>query len=77
MSPLIAAAGGDAAVAFIEIGAVALVLSVLARLAGRLGITAIPLYLLAGPTSTTEVLDRAAAPKAQEGKAPMSAASRP
>jgi CPA2 family monovalent cation:H+ antiporter-2 len=34
--------------AFIEIGAVALVLSVLARVAGRLGITAIPLYLLAG-----------------------------
>ena len=38
----------DPAVAFIEIGAVALVLSVLARLAGRLGITAVPLYLLAG-----------------------------
>jgi CPA2 family monovalent cation:H+ antiporter-2 len=48
VSPLIAAARGDAAVAFIEIGAVALVLSVLARLAGRFGITAIPLYLLAG-----------------------------
>jgi len=38
----------DPAVAFIEIGAVALVLSVLARVAGRLGITAVPLYLLAG-----------------------------
>jgi len=48
VSALIAAASGDAALAFIEIGAVALVLSVLARLAGRLGITAIPLYLLAG-----------------------------
>jgi len=48
VSSLIAAASGDAAVAFIEIGAVALVLSVLARLAGRFGITAIPLYLLAG-----------------------------
>ena len=48
MSPLLAAAGGEAALAFIEIGAVALVLSVLARLAGRLGITAIPLYLIAG-----------------------------
>lgn len=48
MTLLVAAAGGDAALAFIEIGAVALVLSVLARLAGRLGITAIPLYLLAG-----------------------------
>jgi len=46
--PLVAAASGDTALAFIEIGAVALVLSVLARLAGRLGITAIPLYLLAG-----------------------------
>ena len=48
MIPLIAAVGDDAALAFIEIGAVALVLSVLARVAGRLGITAIPLYLLAG-----------------------------
>jgi CPA2 family monovalent cation:H+ antiporter-2 len=45
---VLAAAGGDSAVAFIEIGAVALALSLLARLAGRLGITAIPLYLLAG-----------------------------
>ncbi|MDP9442609.1 MAG: cation:proton antiporter [Actinomycetota bacterium] len=43
-----AAVSGDAAVVFIEIGAVALALSVLARLAGRLGITAIPFYLLAG-----------------------------
>ena len=43
-----AAAGGDAALAFIELGAVALVLAVLARIAARLGITAIPLYLLAG-----------------------------
>lgn len=48
MTPILAAASGDAALAFIEIGAVALVLSVLARVAGRLGITAIPLYLLAG-----------------------------
>jgi CPA2 family monovalent cation:H+ antiporter-2 len=48
VTPVIAAAGGDAALAFIEIGAVALVLSVLARVASRLGITAIPLYLLAG-----------------------------
>ncbi|MGH9138842.1 MAG: cation:proton antiporter [Acidimicrobiales bacterium] len=45
---MLAATSGDAAVAFIEIGAVALVLSVLARLAGRLGMTAIPLYLIAG-----------------------------
>lgn len=48
MSTVVAASGGDASLAFIEIGAVALGLSVLARLAGRLGITAIPLYLLAG-----------------------------
>jgi CPA2 family monovalent cation:H+ antiporter-2 len=45
---VVAAASGDAALAFIEIGAVALVLSALARLSSRLGITAIPLYLLAG-----------------------------
>ena len=44
----IAAASGDAALVFIEIGAVALVLAVLARLAARVGITAIPLYLLVG-----------------------------
>jgi CPA2 family monovalent cation:H+ antiporter-2 len=44
----LAAASPDAAVAFIEIGAVAVVLAALARLAGRLGITAIPLYVLAG-----------------------------
>ena len=48
MTSVLAAPSGDAAIAFIEIGAVALVLSILARLAGRLGITAIPLYLLAG-----------------------------
>ena len=48
MNPLLAAARNDAALAFIEIGAVALALSVLARLAARLGITAIPLYLIAG-----------------------------
>jgi CPA2 family monovalent cation:H+ antiporter-2 len=45
---LAAAAGEDAALVFVEIGAVALGLAVLARLAGRLGITAIPFYLLAG-----------------------------
>jgi CPA2 family monovalent cation:H+ antiporter-2 len=48
MTHVLAAAGGDAAVVFIELGAVAVVLSILARLASRLGITAIPLYLLAG-----------------------------
>lgn len=45
---IVAAASGDAALVFIELGAVALALSILARLAGRLGITAIPFYLLAG-----------------------------
>jgi K+:H+ antiporter subunit KhtU len=45
---LLAAAGPEAARAFIEIGAVALVLAALARLAGRLGVTTIPFYLLAG-----------------------------
>ena len=45
---LAAGASSDTAVAFIELGAVAVGLSLLARLAGRLGIPAIPLYLVAG-----------------------------
>ena len=45
---MILAAEASVAVAFIEIGAVVLALALLARLAGRLGITTIPLYLLAG-----------------------------
>jgi CPA2 family monovalent cation:H+ antiporter-2 len=45
---VLGAAGPEAAKAFVEIGAVALALAVLARLAGRLGITTIPFYLLAG-----------------------------
>ncbi len=49
MTPsVLAAVDSDAATAFIEIGIVALLLAALARLAGRLGITAIPFYLLAG-----------------------------
>jgi len=44
----LAAASGDAAKVFLEIGALALVLAILARVAGRFGFTAIPLYLLAG-----------------------------
>ena len=48
MIRLIAATTPSAAVAFIEIGIVVVGLSVLARVAGRLGITAIPFYLLAG-----------------------------
>lgn len=45
---MLAAGSADTALAFIEIGAVALGLALLARLAGRLSITAVPLYLLAG-----------------------------
>lgn len=45
---LIAAGSTETALAFIEIGAVVLGLAVLARVAGRIGITAVPLYLLAG-----------------------------
>lgn len=44
----LAAGSSDVALAFIEIGALALGLAVLSRIAGRLGITAVPLYLLAG-----------------------------
>jgi monovalent cation:H+ antiporter-2, CPA2 family len=45
---VIAAGSADSAIAFIEIGAVILGLAMLSRLAARLGITAIPMYLLAG-----------------------------
>ncbi len=47
MNPL-GATAGDAPIAFIELGAVAIVLAALARLAGRLGVPAIPFYLVAG-----------------------------
>lgn len=45
---LLAAGSSEAALAFIEIGLVALGLALLSRLAGRIGITAVPLYLAAG-----------------------------
>ncbi len=45
---IFAAGSAETAIAFVEIGATALGLAFLARLAGRLGITAVPLYLLAG-----------------------------
>ncbi len=45
---LLAAGSAEAALAFIEIGLVALGLALLSRLAGRIGITAVPLYLVAG-----------------------------
>lgn len=45
---MLAAGTAEAALVFIEIGAVAIGLAILARAAGRLGITAVPLYLLSG-----------------------------
>lgn len=45
---ILAATSADTALAFVEIGALTLVLSAMARVASRLGITAIPLYLLGG-----------------------------
>jgi CPA2 family monovalent cation:H+ antiporter-2 len=45
---VIAAGSAEAALAFVELGALALVLAVLARFGSRLGITAVPLYLLGG-----------------------------
>ncbi len=48
MTPILAATSADVALAFVEIGLIALVLSALARLASRLGITAVPFYLIAG-----------------------------
>ncbi len=48
MTPLFAAGSTDVALAFLEIGGVALGLAFLSRLAGRIGVTAVPLYLIAG-----------------------------
>ena len=45
---LFAAGTSDAALAFVEIGALILGLALLSRVAGRFGITAVPLYLIAG-----------------------------
>ncbi len=47
---LFAAGTSEAALAFVEIGALILGLAVLSRIAGRFGITAVPLYLIAGLT---------------------------
>ena len=43
-----AAGSTETALAFLEVGAIALGLAVLSRLAAKLGITAVPLYLIAG-----------------------------
>ena len=48
MTTSIAAVGPDVALAFIEVGLLAVVLAALARLASILGITAVPFYLIAG-----------------------------
>ena len=45
---LLAAASDDVALAFIELGAIALGLAVLARVSDRIGVSPIPAYLLAG-----------------------------
>ena len=45
---LLAAGSKEAALAFIEIGGIVLALAVLSRFAGRIGISAVPLYLIAG-----------------------------
>lgn len=45
---LLAAGSTEAALAFMEIGAMAVGLALLSRLAGRIGLTAVPLYLIAG-----------------------------
>ena len=45
---IFAAGTSEAALAFIEIGALILGLAILSRMAGRLGVTAVPLYLIAG-----------------------------
>ena len=45
---ILAAGSTEAALAFIEIGALALGLAILSRAANRMGITAVPLYLIAG-----------------------------
>ncbi len=45
---MLAATSAETAQTFVELGAVVLGLAVLARIAGLLGITAIPFYLVAG-----------------------------
>lgn len=45
---IVAAGSAETALAFIEVGALVLGLGLLARVASRLGVTAVPLYLIAG-----------------------------
>ncbi len=48
LATIVAAGSTETATAFLEVGAVVLGLGILSRLASRLGITAVPLYLIAG-----------------------------
>lgn len=48
VSAILAAGSTETALAFLEVGAVLLGLGLLSGIAGRLGITAVPLYLIAG-----------------------------
>ena len=48
MIPLLAMTGSDTAQAFIEVGAIALLLAGLARLASHFGVSAVPFFLIAG-----------------------------
>jgi CPA2 family monovalent cation:H+ antiporter-2 len=45
---VLAAAAGDVAIAFVELGAIMIGLAILARLSDRVGVSPIPAYLLAG-----------------------------
>ncbi len=45
---ILAAGSTETAIAFLEVGAVVFGLGLISRVAGRLGITAVPLYLIAG-----------------------------
>lgn len=48
LTSIIAAGSTETALAFLEVGAIVFGLGILSRLAGRLGVTAVPLYLIAG-----------------------------
>ena len=47
-SAILAAGSAETAAAFLEVGAVVFGLGILSRVAGRLGVTAVPFYLIAG-----------------------------
>ncbi len=47
-TPILAAGSTETALAFLEVGAIVFGLGMLSRVAGRLGVTAVPFYLIAG-----------------------------